>query len=74
MSYCKNNRNYTHALHTHSRSLSPGEAPPGTGQRAKDGSEGQSREERVKGQVEQSLHPIIAQAFQRVDVVLKENG
>ena len=62
-----------HAPHTHSHCLSPGEAPPGTGQRAEDGSEGQSREERVKGEVEQSLHPIIAQAFQRVDVVLKEN-
>lgn len=55
-------------------SYSPGKAPPGTGQRAEDGSEGQSREERVEGEVEQSLHPIIAQAFQRVNVVLKENG
>lgn len=60
--------------HIFKHSLSPGEAPPGTGQRAEDGSEGQSREERVKGEVEQSLHPIIAQAFQRVNVVLKENG
>lgn len=69
----KNNSNYTYTHIQYSHSLSPGEAPPGTGQRAEDGSEGQSREERVKGEVEQSLHPIIAQAFQRVNVVLKEN-
>lgn len=66
-------QDYTYALHTSSQSLSPGKAPPGTGQRAEDGSEGQSREERVKGEVEQSLHPIIAQAFQRVNVVLSKN-
>lgn len=57
--------------HTYITPLSPGEAPPGTGQRAEDGSEGQSREERVEGEVEQSLHPVIAKAFQRVNVVLK---
>lgn len=62
------------ALHAYSHSSSPGEAPPGTGQRAENGSEGQSREKRVKGEVEQSLHPIVAQAFQRVNIVLKSNG
>lgn len=54
--------------------LSPGEAPPGAGQRAEDGGEGQSREERVEGEVEQPLHPIVAQALQRVNVVLREGG
>ena len=58
--------------HTNSSHSSPGEAPPGAGQRAEDGSEGQRREEGVKGEVEQSLHPIIAQTFQRVDVVLEK--
>lgn len=52
-------------------SVSPGEAPPGAGQRAEDGGEGQGGEERVQGEVEQSLHAIVAQAFQRVNVVLK---
>lgn len=61
-------------IQTYFYSLSPWEAPPGTGQRAEYGSKGQSGEERVKRKVEQSLHPIIAQAFQRVNVVLKENG
>lgn len=60
--------------HTVTVSVSPGEAPPGTGQRAEDSSEGQSREERVQGEVEQSLHAIIAQAFQWINVVLKENS
>lgn len=46
-----------------SASASPGEAPPGSRQRAEDGGEGQSRKERVEGEVEQSFHPIIAQAF-----------
>lgn len=49
---------------------SPGEAPPGPWQRAEDGGEGQSREERVEGEVEQSFHPVVAQALQRVDIVL----
>lgn len=31
---------------------SPGEAPPGAGQRAENGSEGQSGEEGVEGEVE----------------------
>ena len=52
--------------------FSPGEAPPGTRQRAEDHSEGQSRKERVKGEVEQSLHPIIAQAFEWVNIVLRK--
>ena len=60
--------------HTLTVPLSPGEAPPGTGQRAEDGSEGQSREEGVQGEVEQSLHAIIAQAFQRIYVVLQEKS
>lgn len=46
-----------------SPSALPGEAPPGSRQRAEDGGEGQSREERVEGEVEQPFHPIIAQAF-----------
>lgn len=50
---------------------SPGKAPPGAGQRAEDGSEGQCREEGVEREVEQALHPVIAQAFQRVNVVLR---
>lgn len=58
----------------HTLPLSPGEAPPGTRQRAENSSEGQSREERVKGEVEQSLHPIIAQAFQWINIVLKVKG
>lgn len=53
---------------------SPGKAPPGSGQRAEDGGEGQSREEGVEREVEQALHPVIAKAFQRVNVVLGENG
>lgn len=53
---------------------SPGKAPPGAWQRAEDGSEGQSREEGVEGEVEQALHPVIAQAFQGVNVVLGGNG
>lgn len=43
--------------------VSPGEAPPGSRQRAEEGGEGQRREERVEGEVEQAFHPIIAQAF-----------
>lgn len=53
--------------HTHT----PGEASPGAGQGTEDGSEGQSRKERVEGEVEQSLHPVIAQAFQRVNIILR---
>lgn len=43
--------------------VSPGEAPPGSRQGAQEGGEGQRREERVEGEVEQAFHPIIAQAF-----------
>lgn len=57
-----------------SAGCSPGKAPPGAGQRAEDGGEGQSREEGVEGEVEQALHPVIAQAFQRVNVVLGGRG
>jgi hypothetical protein len=49
----------------------PGEASPGAGQGTEDGSEGQSRKERVEGEVEQSLHPVRAQAFQRVNIILR---
>lgn len=57
---------------TASPPASPGEAPPGSRQRAEDGGEGQSREERVEGEVEQSFHPVVAQALQRVNVVLQK--
>ena len=43
----------------------PGKAPPGSGEGAEDGSERQGGEKRVEREIQQSLHPIIAQAFQR---------
>lgn len=50
----------------------PGKAPPGSRKGAEDGCESQSWEERVQWEIEQSLHPIIAQAFQRVNIILKD--
>lgn len=50
--------------------FSPGKAPPGAGQGAEEGGERQRRQEGVEGEVQQSLHPVITQALQGVNVVL----
>lgn len=51
---------------------SPVETPPGSREGAKNSCECQSREKRVQRKIEQPLHPIIAQAFQRVHIILRE--